>query len=98
MRNYIFVFLLIGIVTINYSQDISRQWLGLTYEALDLENSRLNLSQLLRWRSGNFNQVITEADFKTDLFGNPEGWNCAISSISIGKVRCRETVPEVEFD
>lgn len=73
MRNYIFVFLLIGVVAINYSQDINRQWLGLTYKALDSENSRLNLSQLLRWRTGNFNQAITEADFKTDLFRNFSG-------------------------
>jgi len=73
MRHFIFVLLLFVIVGINYGQDISRQWLGLSYEALDSENSQLNLSQLLRWRSGNFNQAITEADFKTELFGNFSG-------------------------
>lgn len=73
MKRYLPLLISLLFFHLSNGQNINREWLGLTYEALDSENSRLNLSQLLRWRSGNFNQAITEADFKTDLFGNFSG-------------------------
>lgn len=73
MKRYLPLLISLLFFHLSNGQNINREWLGLTYEALDSENSRLNLSQLLRWRSGNFNQAITEADFKTDLFGDFSG-------------------------
>jgi hypothetical protein len=73
MRRLNFLLFTLFIFQLSYGQNVTRQWLGLTYEALDSENSRLNVSQLLRWRGGDFNQAITEADFKTELFGNFSG-------------------------
>lgn len=73
MKRYLPLLIFLLFFHLSYGQNITREWLGLTYEAMDSGQSRLNLSQLLRWRSGNFNQAITEADFKTDLFGNFSG-------------------------
>ncbi|MFM1879260.1 MAG: hypothetical protein RLZZ241_2126 [Bacteroidota bacterium] len=60
--------LLLGVQQIPaQSQSVTRQWLGLSYEALDTENSRLNVSQFLRWKDGLFQVAISEADFKTKV-------------------------------
>jgi hypothetical protein len=73
MRKLLFFLFALFVIHGSYSQDVTRQWLNFTYEALDSKASRLNISQLLRWRDTNFNQAITEADFKTELFGNFSG-------------------------
>lgn len=71
MRRFLVVLVLFGLMqTALRAQNVTRQWLGLSYEALDTENSRLNISQSLRWKDGQFQVAITEADFKTALFGN----------------------------
>ena len=49
------------------AQSSNRQWLTISYEAFESKQSSLDFSQRLRWQDQEFDQWISELDYKTVL-------------------------------
>jgi len=47
------------------AQSSNRQWLTISYEAFESKQSSLDFSQRLRWQDQEFDQWISELDYKT---------------------------------
>lgn len=71
MRTLLLCLLISGLTALKAeAQGTTREWLGVSFEAIDSKSSKLNFSQLFRWEASTFKQYITEVDFKTKLNRN----------------------------